>query len=242
MFTVLLVFSLGQKSVIESQFLKLIPESKSGASFYALIEASESYQSIATKVGMLPGVYKVEVLNENQIQDEIKNIFGTLQVEVNPNELDLHYAGIKVIFNKDLKPRSQELIRDYLVRLGSEGTITLGGIKVVDSIQDKRAEFFNALKKWGFSLYLGVMTIFWMISLILLKNKIFETSYILGQYQRRKKIPFKLALNGFGLIFILAIGTTFILGIPQFFNMAFALVGFLFAILIHLEEAKWQGN
>ncbi len=239
--SVLLVFSLGQKDLIETQFLKIIPDSKAGSSFYALIQASESYQSIATKVGMLPGVYKVEVLNEKQIQDEITNIFGSLQVEVNPQELDLNYAGIKVIFTKDLKPRSQDLIRDYLVRLGSEGSITLGAVKTQDQIQDKRAEFFNIMKKFGYSVYVFIVSIFWLITLVLFKNKIFETSYILEQYQRKSKIALKLALNGFTLIFILSVGLTFIAGIPQVTNLLFALLAFVVAILMHSSKMTWNG-
>lgn len=241
LFSVLLVFSLGQKQLIESQFLKLIPDSKAGASFYALISASESYESIATKVGMLPGVFKVEVLNEKQIQEEISNIFGSLQLEMNPQELDLNYAGIKVIFNKDLKPRSQDLIRDYLVRLGSEGSITLGSVKAVDSVQDKRAEFFNVLKKWGYSLYVLIVAIFWFISLVLVKTKIFETSYILQQYQRKNRIALKLAMNGLGLIFVFSLGITFAAGMPQLINILFAFAAFVVAVVLHATDVRWNG-
>lgn len=241
LFSVLLVFSLGQKQLIEAQFIKLIPDSKAGASFYALISASESYQSIATKVGMLPGVYKVEVLNEKQIQDEINNIFGSLQVEMNPAELDLNYAGIRVTFSKDLKPRSQELVRDYLVRLGSEGAITLGAVKAQDSIQDKRTEFFNILKQWGYSLYLLIVTIFWLISLVLVKNKIVETSYLLEQYQRKNRIALKMATSGLAVIFIFSLALTFVAGIPQMINVLFALGAFVVAIILHATEARWNG-
>ncbi len=241
LFSVMLVFSLGQKELIEAQFVKIIPDSKAGASFYALISATESYQSIATKVGMLPGVYKVEVLNEKQIQDEITNIFGSLQVEMNPSELDLNYAGIKVIFNKDLKIRSQDLIRDYLVRLGSDGAITLGAVKVQDTIQDKRAEFFNVLKKWGYSALVLLIGIFWLISLVLVKNKIIETSYLLEQYQRKSKIAIKLACSGLGVIFLFSLGLTFIAGIPQLLNLLFALGAFVIAIVLHATETRWNG-
>lgn len=240
-FSVILVFSLGQKQLIESQFVKLIPDSKAGASFYALISATESYQSIATKVGMLPGVYKVEVLNEKQIQDEITNIFGSLQVEMNPTELDLNYAGIKVTFTKDLKPRSQDLIRDYLVRLGTDGSVTLGAVKAQDSIQDKRAEFFNALKQWGYSIYVLMVGIFWLISLVLVKNKIVETSYLLEQYQRKTRIAVKLAMSGLGLIFIFSLGLTFIAGMPQMTNILFAFGAFVIAVVLHATETRWNG-
>ena len=190
---------------------------------------------------MLPGVFKVEVLNEKQIQEEITNIFGSLQLEMNPQELDLNYAGIKVIFNKDLKPRSQDLVRDYLVRLGSEGSITLGSVKAIDSVQDKRAEFFNVLKQWGYSLYLLIITIFWFITLILVKTKIFETSYILQQYQRKNRIALKLAMNGLGLIFIFSVGITFAAGMPQLINILFAFAAFVVAVILHATDVRWNG-
>ena len=227
---------------MEEQFLKLIPENKSGPSFYALIAASESYQNVARQMQMLPGVYKVETLSEVQIKDEVKSILGSLQVASIANNIDLNYAGIKVVYIKGLKPRAQELIRDYLTHLVAEGNITLGAIKENGEAFDKRTQFIATIKTWGYSIYLVVLLSFWFISLLSLRSKIEEASYLLENYQRKTRVSIKMAMNGMGLIFILSVASTFVLGMPQLLNLAAAMAFFAIGILLHLRNLDWENN
>ena len=237
-----MVFSIGQKSFLEEQFLKMIPENKAGSYFYALISTSESYQNIAHQMAVLPGVYKVEILSEAQIKDEVKGILGSLQVNLTQTTLDLNYAGLKIIYAKDLKPRAQELIRDYLTHLVAEGNITLGAIKVNDQSLDKRNQFIGVIKAWGYSLYLFIVFIFWMISLLSVRVKIAEASYLLESYQRKKKVGVKMASFGLTLIFILSVASTFVLGMPQFLNLIVALIIFIIGILLHSKKYQWENH
>ena len=241
-FSFLLVFSLGQKKFLEEEFLKLIPENKSGPSFYALIPASESYQNIARQMQMLPGVYKVETLSENQIKDEVKSVLANLQVGSLATNLDLNYVGIKVVYIKGLKPRAQELIRDYLTHLVAEGNITLGAIKDNGEAFDKRTQFIAAIKTWGYSIYLAVLASFWFISLLTVRAKIEEASYLLESYQRKKRVSVKMAMNGMGLIFIRSVASTFVLGMPQFLNLLAAMLFFVIGVLLHLRNLAWENN
>jgi len=237
-----LVFSLGQKKFLEEQVLKLIPENKAGSSFYALIANTESYQNVARQMQVLPGVYKVDTLSETQIKEEVKAVLGSLQVSSLSTSLDMNYAGIKVVYIKDLKPRAQELIRDYLTHLVAEGNITLGAIKDSGEAFDKRTQFIAGIKTWGYSGYLIVLLSFWFISLLSLRSKIEETSYILENYQRKKSVSMKMALNGMGLIFLLSVGSTFILGLPQLLNLLAALAVFTIGILLHMRKVDWENN
>lgn len=242
LFSVLLVFSIGQKTFLEDQFLKMIPENKAGSYFYALIASTESYQNVARQMAVLPGVHKVEVLSENQIKDEVKGILGSLQVDLTQTTLDLNYAGLKVIYAKDLKPRAQELVRDYLTHLVGEGNITLGAIKVNDQTLDKRNHFIGAIKSWGYSLYLFIIFLFWMISLLSIRVKIAEASYLLESYQRKRKVGVKMATFGLSLIFAISVGSTFILGMPQVLNLAVALMIFIIGILLHSKKYQWENH
>jgi hypothetical protein len=237
-----MVFSIGQKAFLEEQFVKMIPENKAGSYFYALIASTESYQNVARQMTVLPGVYKVEVLSETQIKDEVRGILSSLQVELTQTTLDLNYAGLKIIYAKDLKPRAQELIRDYLTHLVGEGNITLGNIKVNDQTLDKRNQFIGAIKSWGYSLYLFIVFSFWLISLLSIRVKIAEVSYLLESYQRKKKVGVKMASFGLTLIFILSVATTFILGMPQLLNLLVALVLFIVGILLHSKRYQWENH
>jgi hypothetical protein len=241
-FSILMVCSLGQKAFLEEQFLKMIPENKAGSYFYALIASTESYQNVARQMAVLPGVYKVEVLSEAQIKDEVKSILGSLQVSLNQTTLDLNYAGLKVIYTKDLKARAQDLIRDYLSHLVGEGNITLGAIKLNDQSLDKRNQFIGAIKTWGYSLYLFIILVFWMISLLSVRVKIAEASYLLESYQRKRKVGVKMASFGLSLIFVLSVATTFVLGMPQILNLSVALIIFVVGILLHSKKYQWENH
>ncbi|MGZ3807887.1 MAG: hypothetical protein ACXVCE_07360 [Bacteriovorax sp.] len=225
---------------MEDQFLKMIPENKAGSYFYALIASSESYQNVARQMSVLPGVHKVEVLSESQIKDEVKGILGSLQVNLNQATLDLNYAGLKIIYAKDLKLRAQELIRDYLTHLVGEGNITLGAIKVNDQTLDKRNQFIGAIKTWGYSLYLFIVLSFWLLSLLSVRVKIAEASYLLENYQRKQKVGMKMASFGLSLIFALSVASTFVLGMPQVLNLLVALVLFVAGILLHGKKYQWE--
>lgn len=220
----------------------MIPENKAGSYFYALIASTESYNNVARQMAVLPGVHKVEVLSENQIKDEVKGILGSLQVNLTQSTLDLNYAGLKVIYAKDLKPRAQELVRDYLTHLVGEGNITLGAIKINDQSLDKRNQFIGAIKSWGYSLYLFIIFIFWIISLLSVRAKIAEASYLLESYQRKRKVGVKMASFGLSLIFVISAASTFALGMPQFLNLAVALMIFIIGILIHNKKYQWESH
>ncbi len=241
-FSIVLVFSIGQKNYLEEQFSRMIPENKAGDYFYTLISTTESYENVARQMQQLPGVYKVEVLSETQIKEEVKNVLGSLQVDLSESSLDLNYAGLKIIYAKELKPRAQELVRDYLTHLVGEGNITLGGVKTNDQSGDKRAQFINLIKTWGYSLYLFIIFIFWVVSLLLVRIKISEASYLLENYQRKKKVGLKVALNGLTLIFLMSVSVTFILGIPQLVNLAFALAIFIVGISLHAKKYFWENH
>lgn len=242
LFSLALVFSIGQKPFLEDQFLKLIPENKAGSYFYGLISTSEPYQNIARQMSVLPGVFKVEVLSEAQIKDEVKNILGSLQVSLNQTTLDLNYIGLKVIYAKDLKPRAQELVRDYLTHLVGEGNITLGAIKINDQSLDKRNQFIASIKNWGYSLYLLLLFSFWIISLLSVRAKVAEASYLLESYQRKRAVSIKIASFGLSVIFIISVASTFVLGMPQFLNLTIALALFITGILLHSKKYQWENH
>lgn len=242
LFSILMVFSIGQKSFLEEQFLKMIPENKAGSYFYALIASTESYQNVARQMAVLPGVHKVEVLSEAQIKDEVKNILGAMQINLPTTTLDLNYAGLKVIYAKDLKPRAQELVRDYLTHLVGEGNITLGAIKVNDQTLDKKNQFITAIKSWGYSIYLFIIFMFWMIALLSVRAKIAEASYLLESYQRKRKVGIKMASFGLSVIFILSVASTFVLGMPQLLNLIAALALFVAGILLHSKKYQWESR
>lgn len=116
----------------------------------------------------------------------------------------------------------------------------MGAIKANDSVVDKRTQFIGVIKAWGYSLYLFIVFVFWTISVLSVRSKIAEVSYILENYQRRRKVGVKMASFGLTLIFALSVGTTFILGTPQIINLVIVLLAFVVGILIHSKKYRWE--
>ncbi len=238
LFSILLVFSLGQRKFLEEQFLKLIPESKAGSYFYALVSSSESYQTIISQMGVLPGVHKIELLSEAEIKEEVKNVLGNLNIS--EQVIDLNYVGLKVIYTKDLKPRAQELVRDYLTHLSGEGNITLGAIRTESQVETKKDQLIATIKAWGYSIYLVFISILWSISLFSIRAKISETSYLLENYQRKKNIALKMAILGLGLIFVLSAASTLAVGFPQLLNLGLSFILFILGMISHKKKFQWD--
>lgn len=233
---------MGQRPFLEEQFMKLIPENLSGDSFYTLINGQENYLKIADSMRSLPGVHKVEVLTEVQIKEEVKNIFSNLNMTNNLAQLDLNYAGLKIVFKKDLKPRAKELVRDYLTHLAGENNAILGAIKSVDSTEEKKNQMIKGIKDWGFSIFILTMVIFWFISLLLVKAKVLEAAYLLESFQRRSKIALKMAIAGLCLIFFSFSATTLVLGIPKINNLALTLVLFVIGMSFFSSKYHWESR
>ena len=171
------------------------------------------------------------------------DIGGTFKTRcLTDSSLDLNYAGLKVIYTRELKPRAQELVRDYLTHLVGEGSITLGKIKTIDQLNDKRSQFIGMIKTWGYSLYLFIVFTFWVISLLSVRIKIAEASYLLESYQRKKRVALKMAMNGLTLIFLLSVSVTFILGMPQLLNLLVVLAVFIFGMSLHAKKYQWENH
>jgi len=118
----------------------------------------------------------------------------------------------------------------------------MGAIKENGEAFDKRTQFIAVIKTWGYSIYLTILAIFWLLSTLSLRSKIEEASYLLENYQRKTRVSMKMALSGISLIFFLAVSTTFILGIPQVMNLLLALALFTFGILLHTRSMDWENN
>jgi hypothetical protein len=118
----------------------------------------------------------------------------------------------------------------------------LGAIKINDQSLDKRNQFISVIKSWGYSLYLFIVFLFWVITLLLVRVKIAEASYLLESYQRKRRVGIKMASFGLSFIFILSAATTFSLGMPQFLNLSIALIIFLVGILLHGKKYQWENH
>jgi len=238
--TMLLLLSAMNFKTLESVIFKSSNKFNSGPYFHALISGAENHRRISRKLLDLPGVQKVELLGESEIQSQVKNVLSNLDVDMKIEDIDLNYAGLKVILDRNLQNRSQELIRDYLVRLVGESKLTLGAIKAITKAEKLKNQVFSQFKEWGITVVSIGFIVIWGLIGIVFSTLVKKSSYIIEQFQRRKKVGLKVMLSGGILLFFGSLSLTLLLGQISWPGVIFAGMFIIAISSIQVGRLQWQ--
>ncbi len=208
---ILLVGSLNFTSLEKSVFNDTSNLS-SGPYFHALISGAENHERISRKLTELPGVNRVEILGESEIQNQVTKVLSNLDLGMKIEDMDLDYAGLKVILDKNLQERSQNLIRDYLVRLVGSSKLTLGAVNAISKAEQLKNQLFSQFKEWGITVVSVASLIIWGLIAIVFSTKVQQSSYLIEKFQRRSKVGLKVMLTGMATLFALCFSLTFSFG------------------------------
>jgi hypothetical protein len=239
--TILLLVSAMNFKTLESVVFKSSNNFNSSPYFHALISGAENHKRISRKISDLPGVQRVEILGKSEIQSQVKNVLSNLQVDMKIEDIDLNYAGLKVILERNLQARSQELIRDYLVRLVGESKLTLGAIKAITKAEKLKNKLFSQFKEWGITLVSIGFIVIWALIGIVFSTLVKKSSYIIENFQRRNRVGLKVMLTGGLMLFLGSLSLTLLVGQVSWIGV---IVGSLFIILlssIQVGRLQWQG-
>ncbi len=237
-----LFYSFAQKESFYNYVSSLVKAESKSAYFNALLSASINPKEIQRKVIKLPGVKRVSIINETDINREVKKVVKDLKVESEFIEKDLSLTGIRVEFEKTMQLRSQELIRDYVARLSGKDNITLGALHrnpkglVNKSIYIAQMNFNLAF--WGVA---SLLILLWISLFHSIRMHIKNLHFILSRFQRRKNL--RLCVNVL-LLAAVAIIPLLIVSVMTDTNkvFSFSLVA-LFTVIIFIPEMakpKWK--
>ncbi len=192
-----LIVSSNPQQVVEL-IIQKTDSTKQNPYFHALIDGKENHARISRNLTEIPGVEKVEILPQAEIQAQVQSILTDLKVTIPADMNQLNYNGIKVFLSQGIKDHGQNLIRDYLTRLAGESNITLGNIVnlALPIVPTKFKFFYDYLQYITIALFF----VFWFVSFRMIEQPIQKNSYLIEQFQRRKKVSVKTYLSLFGLI------------------------------------------
>ena len=192
-----LIVSSNPQQVVEL-IIQKTDSTKQNPYFHALIDGRENHARISRNLTEIPGVEKVEVLPKEEIQAQVQSILTDLKVSVPADMTQLNYNGIKVFLSQGIKDHGQNLIRDYLTRLAGESNITLGNIvnMAMPIVPTKFKFFYDYLQPLTIALFF----VFWFASFRLIEQPLQKNSYLIEQFQRRKKVSVKTYLSLFAVI------------------------------------------
>ncbi len=209
---------------------------KRGDHFYSLIEARENLARIARKISGLPGVANVRQISEREIDERLKGIFSEIGTDFN---LETNYGGLQIVYLQGLEERSQNLIREYLIRLAGRDKVMLGPIKRVQVVKDPHKIEPRLLKKVIVYTLLAVIVIFWQISYLIFGKHISESAYLISQYQQKKRVSFKILLSGIMSIFILCVGGSLLRNQLYLYGLVGLGLYFTASILLKYKRESW---
>jgi len=238
--TLLLLLSLGELKTLEKAYLNNVAAKNSTTYFHALISSKENIQNIARKLRVLPGVSKAFTLSEEKIKVDVANLLGSFKEELTDELINLEFTGLKVLFSENIKVRSQQLIRDYLVRLVGSEKVTLGAIKKPDAIELKNAKTAVLFKKWGSTGVVACLFLIWAIFFYSFTAVVSKQAYLVEQFQRKKKVKVKILLAGLLTIFGIGLIPMAILGQPSEANILLFIAIMGLALLTQLRKSIWH--
>lgn len=237
--SIMLVTGLTQKDFLEKKVFNQLPSEVSGPYFYALVSGKENHLRLSRKLGELPGVALVSVLDKNEINTKVGEILESLGLDSGTGMFDFDYAGLKIIFKEGISDRSQDLIRDYLVRLAGKDKVTLGVTKDNDNIIKKHNATLLSFKRWGAVLTIALIFTLWVSSAFSFGKKLKEMCYIVESFQRKERVGLKVYLTGFVIISLFSL-QTFLWGTP---NLIYFFVGIATILMFSLSFiTRYQWN
>ncbi|WP_044557609.1 SPFH domain-containing protein [Halobacteriovorax marinus] len=211
-----------------------------GPYFHALISGQENHKRISRKLTELPGVNRVEILGEAEIQDQVSKVLSNLDLGMEMEEMNLNYAGLKVILDKSLQERSQNLIRDYLVRLVGSSKLTLGAVKAISKAEELKNQVFTQFKEWGITVVSIACLVIWSLISIVFSSKVQQSSYIIEKFQRRNKVGLKVMLTGMATLLSFCFAISFSLGSVNTYGALIGVALVALLSIVQLRNLQWH--
>lgn len=212
-------------------------ESKN-AYFHALVSGRENHARISRNLMNLPGVETVEILSENLIKEQVKEIIGSISVDIPENLFQLNYAGLKIIFSEGLKANSQVLIRDYLQRLVGDSQVTMSAVKQVNN--EKKIGFWKLyIEKYGFWVLWFVVLSSWLAVSLFFIQGLRKQAYLLEQFQRRKNVGAKMYISGQTILMMAFVGVCLMFAEWNWLILGLIVVGYAPA-LATMRKYTWH--
>lgn len=205
--------------------------------FHALIPSQQNTSWLARKLRELPGVDAVEILPEQALNKQVKELLSGMEVDVIQAVGAMQLAGLKVIARPELEERSIELIKDYLIRLAGKET-TVGATVLALKNTKKTTQTWQ---RFSVEIILACILFVWFASVAMLMKPLRRTAYLVEQFQRRRGVALKTWSIALSFACAIGVGVSFILSKPQLLSLAICLAVALLSMTMYSRKVSWEG-
>ncbi|PIQ55170.1 MAG: hypothetical protein COW01_08505 [Bdellovibrionales bacterium CG12_big_fil_rev_8_21_14_0_65_38_15] len=235
--TVVLFFSASHRSVITDISGLNKTQQVFHPYFHALISSKQNIPWISRKLKELPGVEKVEILENDKLNQQVQSLLAGMDGEIAQAVGELSLAGVKVVTRSELEERSITLIKDYLTRLSGNDT-TIGATVFPPKKKTQNALSWQA---WFSEVVVAISFILWSLSVYAFSKPIKKSSYLVEQFQRRRKVAFKTWSAAILLLASLGLASTFLMKKPDMISLAICFIVAMSSSLMYSRKTSWEG-
>ena len=228
-----------QKKLVDSQLEKFVRGPERGSYFYALISSRHGAGELQRKLVSLPGIEKIQILDSQNIEKKAQTLLSAHDLHF-PKELSqMSYFGLKVVLSEKIRPRAQQLIRDYIVRLVRDKDVILGNVKNFGPTQ-KTSQFLKWIRWAGSSLALAVSFVFWFFAGIWILGPIKKMAYVVENFQRRCHVAVKTYLMACFIVVGMGIVLSLLMGKIQWMGLSTIAIPAGLNFLFTFKNYQWN--
>ncbi len=228
-----------QKSFLDSHLAKFVQSPERGSYFYALISSQHSAEQLRRKLIALPGVRRIQILAPEAIGKKAQSLLDGHDLDFKKELAQMNYFGLKIVLSEKIKPRAQQLIGDYLVRLVRDQDIILGNIKRF-GLASNTSQLLEWVRKVGSFLAVGLLFLAWFFAGVWILGPIKKMAYVVEQFQRRSHVALKTYAVASGVAMALGIVLSLTMGKAQWMGLTVAAFPLILNFLIAGKKYQWE--
>ncbi len=137
--TTLMLLSFSYKQQVQGYFDGKFKLKEQEIYFNALIKSSIPTNSLRHKMVNLPGVTKVTITPSTSLQSKLKETLSNVELDLPKEVASTDYQVLKVSLANNINASSLALIKEYLVRVVGESSLTLSSLKRKSGIDNKNS-------------------------------------------------------------------------------------------------------
>jgi hypothetical protein len=241
MLTFLLISSFAYKGQVQSFFDKKFKLKEQEIYFNALVKSTIPTKSLQYKMMNLPGVIKVKIIPSKNLKSKLKKSLDNVDVNLASEMANLDYQVLKISLAKNVNAKSLSLIKEYLVRVIGQDSLTLSSLKRKNGVDQNNSFLVGFLKKISL-IFCLVFSIMWFSSFFSTSMAIENEAYLVEKFQRRSNVKIKVFLFFefialFPLLLVSAVDTN-----VELLNILFAFLPLGLMHLTLVKNVKWRDN
>ena len=183
MTTIMLAFvTTTPKQAMDKVISKLTQVKENYQRLDVITEKGDFVEELRVKLLRIPGVEKVSLISNENIQKKMGNLDSNLGIDVSKLSQNFIFAGITVQFGESFPQKSIILIQDYIKKLA-------GNKKLVMKLNRAPQKYDNLLNRLTVNLHFYVILLLfsmWFIGYNFWKSNTANLQYLIGRLHRNQ--------------------------------------------------------